>query len=1098
MKNSQPFIRKGRLRLLFKFIAIMKLSMLLILLGILQAKANVRAQGSITLTMQQVEIAKVLNKIEKKGEFRFLYNYDLPSLKKKVDINLQNSDLKDALTRLFSNTDLTFKILQNNLVVVISATAKDQDIRITGKVTGSNGESLAGVSVQVKGTSHGTVTDNNGSYTITVPDNAVLVFSGIGFENKEVPVSGQPVVNTQLQVANKPLEQVVVIGYGTQKQKDITSAISVISTKDVGERPIVSTSEVLTGKAPGVQVYQPSGQPGADLSIRVRGISSPNGAEPIYVIDGVIANDAKSLDPNTIESISVLKDASAAGIYGAAGSTNGVVLITTKQGTKGRYRTDLSAYTGVQQVGRKLPLLNNAQYLSLLNDEYDNAYTPVPSVQDTVNNNWQNLVYRNAVQTGANAGFAGGSDKSTFYLGAGYLNQQGIIHTSNYTRYSVKFSLEETMNNWLSVGTHISYNRANQVTVTDNASANHGGVILAALLTPSLIPIKNPASVQSAQGIYADNPLDGNNNPYADIYGSTNSNVLNNLLGDVHLEVKLPLGIKYRSQLGVSLENSNYNYFLNPYNTAQGINKQGSATNTTWEAFRWTWENTATYAKSFGKNSVNAVIGTSAVDEKYYNNSQSGTGFATAAVPTLNAASSNFAVSTTESDWSLASNFGRVNYSYDDKYLITGTLRHDASSRLGADHHSGVFPAASAGWRLSKEDFLANNTFIEDLKVRVGWGETGNLPPTNYNNYNTLNAGALYAFNGVNEAGVAPTNPNGNPNLQWEATRQLNAGFDISVLKGRISLSADYYDKQTKDLIFEEITPATSGNGDGNTYVNLPGYVQNRGIEFALSGKPVVGRDLSWSSTLNLSFNKNKVTGLPDSSIYQQGGVEFGASGTNTNIAVIKNGLPLGAFWGYVDEGINPTTGNINFSANQTYLGSGLPTFIFGFINNFTYKDFGLDVLIDGVEGDKIFNAARAETEGMGAYSSGNASTAVLRRWTHPGQNTDMPIARFGDSAQNARVSSRFVENGAFLRFKAATLSYNLHSDNLKSIGIYGLRFYITAQNLFTITGYKGYNPEVNGNYTAPNGAISSTVLGIDDGIYPQTRTYTVGVNVQL
>jgi hypothetical protein len=280
--------------------------------------------------------------------------------------------------------------------------------------------------------------------------------------------------------------------------------------------------------------------------------------------------------------------------------------------------------------------------------------------------------------------------------------------------------------------------------------------------------------------------------------------------------------------------------------------------------------------------------------------------------------------------------------------------------------------------------------------------------------------------------------------------------------------------------------------------VNLPGYVQNRGIEFALSGKPVVGRDLSWSSTLNFSFNKNKVTGLPDSSIYQQGGVEFGASGTNTNIAVIKNGLPLGAFWGYVDEGINPTTGNINFSANQTYLGSGLPTFIFGFINNFTYKDFGLDVLIDGVEGDKIFNAARAETEGMGAYSSGNASTAVLRRWTHPGQNTDMPIARFGDSAQNARVSSRFVENGAFLRFKAATLSYNLHSDNLKSIGIYGLRFYITAQNLFTITGYKGYNPEVNGNYTAPNGAISSTVLGIDDGIYPQTRTYTVGVNVQL
>lgn len=1091
MKNSQPLNGRGRLRLLFKFIVIMKLSMLLILLGILQAKADVHAQGSITLTMQQVEISKVLNKIEKKGEFRFLYNYDLPSLKKKVDINFQNTDLRDALTKLFSHTDLTFKVLENNLVVVLSASGKAQDIRITGKVTGASGEALPGVSVVIKGTSRGTTTDNNGSYTITVPENAMLVFSGIGFENKEVQVTGPP-VNVQLQTANKQLDQVVVIGYGTQKQKDITSAISTVSVKDVSQRPVVSTSEVLTGKAPGVQVFQPTGQPGADFSIRIRGIASPNGNEPLYVIDGVIASDAKSLDPNTIESISVLKDASAAGIYGAAGSTNGVVLITTKQGSKGRSRTDLNVYTGVQQVVKKLDLLNSSQYLDLLHDEYTNASLPVPTVADSVNNNWQNLVYRNAVQTGANAGFSGGSDKSTYYLGVGYLNQDGIIRTSGYKRYSIKFSLEQTMNNWLSVGTHVSYNRGIQTTVTDNASANHGGVILAALLTPSLIPIKNPVSVQAAQGVYADNPLDGNNNPFADIYGSTNKYTLNNLLGDVHAEIKLPLGIKYRSQFGASLENSNYNYFLSPTATAQGINKQGSATNTSWETFRWTWENTVSYAKNFGRHSINAVAGTSAVDENYYINSQSGTNFATGSIPTLNAASSNFAVSTIESEWTLSSYFGRVNYSYDDKYLITGTLRRDASSKLGADHHSGTFPAVSAGWRLSKEDFLANSNFIEDLKIRAGWGETGNLPPNNYNNSNTLNAGALYAFGGVNVPGVAPTNPNGNPNLQWEATRQINTGFDISVLKGRVSLSADYYNKKTKDLIFSEITPATSGNGDGQTYVNLPGNVVNKGFEFALSGKIFTGRDFSWSSTLNLSFNKNKVSGLPDTAGYQEGGVEFGASGTNVNVAYIRNGLPVGAFWGYVDEGVDPATGNIKFSPNQTYLGSGLPTFVFGFVNNFTYKNFGLDILIDGVQGNKVFNAARAETEGMGAYSVGNATTDVLKRWTKPGQVTDIPVAVFGDPNQNARPSSRFVESGAFLRFKSASLSYHLKSDNLKSIGVQGLRFYVTAQNLFTITGYKGYNPEVNGEGT------SSTALGIDDGIYPQTRIYTVGVNVEL
>lgn len=1072
--------------------------MLFILFGILQARADIHAQSSITLNAQQMEIVKVLKKIESKGDIRFLYNYDLPALKKKVDVNLQNSDLSAALASLFTNTDLTFRILQNNLVVVLSNNGKKQDIRITGKVTGANGEPLAGVSVILKGGDRGTNTDNSGTYTLTVPQDAVLTVSFIGYDSKDVKVNGQSVLDVQLTPSNKQLDQVVVIGYGSQRQKDITSAISTVSVKDVTERPIISTSEVLTGKAPGVQVFQPSGQPGSDFSIRVRGIASPNGNEPIYVIDGVIASDAKSLDPSTIESISILKDASAAGIYGAAGSTNGVVLITTKQGSRGKSRTDLSAYTGVQEITKKLPLLNNTQYISLLNDEFTNAGSPVPAVKDTVNNNWQDLVYRHAVQTGVNAGFSGGSDKSSYYLGLGYTNQQGIIRTSNYTRYAIKFSLEQTMNNWLSVGTHVSYNRADQITVPDNASANHGGVILATLLTPQLIPIENPGNVQNTQGVYADNPIDGNNNPYADIYGSTNKTALNNLLGDVHLEIKLPFNIKYRSQLGASLENSNYNYFLNPYLTAQGINKQGAGTNTSWETFRWTWENTGTWSQTFGSSTLNAVIGTTAVDEKYYINNQSGTDFATAAVPTLNGASANFAVSTIQTDWSLASYFGRLNYSYDDKYLITGTLRHDASSKLGADHRGGFFPAVSAGWRISKESFMADNTFIDDLKVRVGWGETGNLPSNNYNNYNTLNAGALYNFGGTNVAGVAPANPNGNPNLKWEATQQTNAGFDITFLKGLISLTADYYYKKTKDLIFLDITPATTGNGDATTYENLPGYLLNHGFEASLTVRLVSGKDFNWSSTPNIAYNKNKITGLPDSSVYPQDGVEFGASGTTTNIAVIKNGLPLGAFWGYIDQGVDPATGNIKFSANQAYMGSGLPTFVFGWSNNFTYKDFGLDILIDGVEGNKIFNAARAETEGMGAYSVGNASTSVLRRWTHPGDVTDMPIAVYGDPNQNARVSTRFVESGAYARFKAATLSYNLHSDNLKNIGVHGLRFYVTAQNLFTITGYKGYNPEVNGNYTNANGTPSSSVLGIDRGIYPQTRTFTAGVNVQL
>src|SRR5258708_33898999 len=482
MKNFQPPIGRGRLRLLFKFVVIMKLSILLVLLGIMQAKAGVHAQGSITLSLRQAEIAKVLNKIERKGEFRFLYNYDLPALKNKVDVNLENSDIKDALHKLFIHTDLTFKMLDNNLIVVVSANLEKQPIRITGTVTGDNSEPLAGVSVQVKGTSTGTSTNNKGEYSLTVEENATLVFSYIGFSAKEVTVNGQNVVNVQLASSNKALDQVVVIGYGTERKGDISSAVSTISVKDVSSRPVISTSEVLAGKAPGVQVFQPSGAPGADFSVRIRGLASPNGAEPIYVIDGVVAGDTRSIDPSTIESISVLKDAAAAGIYGAAGSTNGVVLITTKQGSKGKTRTEINGYTGIQQITKKLDVLNNQQYLALLKDEYTNAGQTDPTLPTnfTPNHNWQYLIYHTAVPTGSNATFSGGSPKGTWVLGLGYLNQDGIVQTRNFKRYSVNLKLEQSMNDWLSVGSHISYNRTYNTTISDNLSSQHGGTILAA------------------------------------------------------------------------------------------------------------------------------------------------------------------------------------------------------------------------------------------------------------------------------------------------------------------------------------------------------------------------------------------------------------------------------------------------------------------------------------------------------------------------------------------------------------------------------------------------------------------------------------------
>ena len=1082
----------------------MKLSMLFILLGILQARADIHAQGAITLNVQQTEIAKVLNKIERKGEFRFLYNYDLPSMKTKVNVNWQNTGIKAALANLFEGTDLTFKFLDNNLIVVISGKLQRQAIRVTGMVADNNNEPLSGVTVQVKGSTTGTTTDAKGQYSITAEDSATLVFSYIGYASREEAVGGRNLINVRLTATYISLNEVVVIGYGTQKRGDITSAISTVSVADVAQRPVISTAEVLAGKAPGVQVFQPSGQPGTDFSVRVRGIASPNGAEPLYVIDGVVVTDTHTLDPNDIESISVLKDASAAGIYGAAGSTNGVVQITTKHGSKGKTQTNVTAYTGMQQILKKLPVLNGTQYLSLMSDEYANASATEPTIPSylNANNNWQNQIYRTAMQTDANANFSGGSSKGTWFLGMGYLDQDGIVYTSNFKRYSVNLKLDQEMNNWLSVGANVSYNRAYNVTISDGASAQHGGTVLAALTVPPIVPVKNSA------GVYAAN-FDGTNNPVGNIYDNVNNQVQNNMIGNIHVDIKLPFDLKYRSQAGIAFEQYNYNYFLNPFNNAYGISIDGTATNTTQEVFRYTLDNTLNWDRSFGLSTFNAVIGTETINEKYYQNSQSGRGFATAAVPTLNAATSNQTVSSNQTDWADLSYFGRVNYSYEDKYLATALVRRDGSSRLGFDQKWGYFPAFSLGWRVSREDFMKDSKFIQDLKIRAGWGETGNLPPTSvtdYPSYSSLNPGAPYTFGGTSSPGVALSSPIGNPILKWEAGQQVNLGFDLTVLNGRLTLSADYYDKKTKDLIFNETLPATSGNDDNQIEVNLPGYDMNRGEEFSLTGQIVKTKNFSWTSTVNMSFNKNKITGLDTATVYYYGGIEFGGTGTNQYVSVVKNGLPLGAFWGYKALGVNPATGNETFqdlnhdgvidpTHDRTYLGSGLPTLVYSWINNFNYKGFGLDLLFDGVGGNKIFDATRIETEGMS--TANNASTSVLKRWTTPGQVTDIPIAIFGDpgatnSVPNSSISSRFIESGNFLRLKAATLSYTITNNGLTHIGVSAIRIYVTGQNLFILTHYGGYTPEVNQQ------GQSSTALGIDYGTYPESRIYTVGANITL
>jgi TonB-dependent starch-binding outer membrane protein SusC len=1024
----------------------------------------------------------------------------------------KKSDQRCKRSNLHFNKLLTSLMSTIILLMISTMSVSAANPTVKGTVVDEKNSTLIGVSVIVEGSKIAAVTDIDGNFSISVPSgNSTLVFSYIGYTSQKVKLNGQSNLKIILLEDQKKLDEVVVIGYGSQRKKDVTSAISSVDVSNISSRPMVSGVEAITGKSSGVQVSSPSGAPGADMSIRIRGVGSPNGGEPLYVVDGVIANDIKAIDPNSIESINILKDASAAGIYGAAGSTNGVVIITTKRGKMGSAKTEVSFYTGMQQIIKKLPMLSNTQWLAL-EKEITGTDLVIPGYYDlnATNNNWQDLTYHDAMQTGVNISTSGGSEKGNYYLGLGYLNQDGIVVGSNYKRYSVKLNVEQRATDWLKLGANLNYNRTNQRSITDNASGNFGGVVLSALTTPQYIPIHMPVGSLNP-GVYGTSNFYSGENPMSDIYASTNKTIGNNLLGSTYAEFLLPFGLKYKSQFNTIVQNSKYDWFLDPYSSLTGMSQGGQGSESSSEVFRWAWDNTLSYAKVFGLHSIDVVVGTSALNEKITTSSLAGKGWATNAVQTLNGASSSLALSTGIYQWSTNSYFGRVSYSYNDRYLLTGTMRRDGSSRVGKDVVWGNFPAGSIGWKVSNEEFMKDVKWMQDLKIRGGWGKTGNLPPYTmlYPSYSLLNSGGSYAYSGGSASpGINPGGQFGNPGLKWESALQTNIGLDVSFLKHNLTLSVDYYHKKVSDMIFTQQLPLTSGGAF--TALNLPGYDVNKGIEFSIDANLIKEKNFDWKINLNLSTNSNEITGIDPTISFQTGPVAIGGSKAPLYTQIIKNGYPLGTFWGYESKGVDPATGNLVYGSQLTNLGSALPKYTFGLSNEFRYKEISLSFLIDGVQGNKVYNATRMETEALSGYT--NESAAVLGRWQKPGDITDIPRA-LGNATTNTaaaallqnRVSSHYIEDGSFIRLKNVTLSYQFKSDLIKKIGFAGVKVYATAQNLLTITNYKGYYPEVNGsgqgtNNQATNAGSSSSLmsLGIDKGTYPAAKTFTAGVNIQF
>lgn len=958
-----------------------------------------------------------------------------------------------------------------------------QNEAVTGTVTVENGETLPGVNVLLKGSNTGTITDAEGRYTIDAPSDGTLVFSFIGFKMQEVEIAGRAEVNIVMEEDITTLEQIVVVGYGTQEKKDITGAVAVIDEEAFESRPNTQFGNLIQGKTAGVQVISPSGKPSAGFSMRIRGTSSIAGSsEPLYVVDGVPSTDTRSLNPADIESITVLKDASSAAIYGTQGA-NGVVLITTKRGSSATPRLELSAYTGFSSVWKTLKVLNSEQFRDLMTEMGQTTDWS----QYTENTDWQNEVFQNGRSQNYQLAISGKHDKTTYYVSGGWTQQIGAVRSAEMDRYNFKVNFDQKLNDWLSVGTNLGYTRYHDVDVSDNTTVNSGGVILGMLSTPPNIGIFRP------DGTYTSNPFQDWENPIASTDAADRGYKNQRFLGNMYAEINILPELKFRSNVGIDFQSGMYDYFLDPFKTSYGRATMGRGINSTDLTNYYILDNTLTYEKNTEDHHFSALVGAVAQKTRWENNRVEKTGFSGTAISTTNAGSVIVGASNDKSEKSNASFISRITYGYQDRYLLTANFRRDGSSAFGPNKRWGNFPSVSVGWRISEEAFFNDVDFLSDLKVRVGWGLVGNdLGPYAY--IGTVGTGANYPIGNAILPGTYPGSIQNN-DLGWESTEQINVGLDLAALDGRIQFTADAYLKKTSDLLLYVPLPRSTGYDVG---VQNVGNVENRGLEFQVSSRNLVG-EFTWDTDFNISFNRNKVINILGQQYF--GGTVAGRGEPNLTV----EGQPLGMFYGYIAGGVDPATGMMYYidrngestfdpaPEDRTFIGNPNPDFIYGMTNNFGYRNFALSIFLQGAQGNDIFNATRIETEGMTDYK--NQSHAVVNRWRAPGDVTDIPRAVPNDNS-NSRISTRFVEDGSYLRFKAVTLSYNLPASLLSKASIIGARFYITGENLLTVTSYKGYDPEVSVFGVSNNNTLRNISPGIDFGTYPQTRNVILGVNL--
>jgi len=982
---------------------------------------------------------------------------------------------------------------------------------ISGKVLDKQGQPIIGVNIMIPGTSTGTITNVDGLWTLSVPASATkLKFSYIGFQDQIVTIGNSRVYDITMIESSREIDEVVVIGYGTVKKSDVTGSVSSVKSDAIARQPVTNAAQSLQGLVPGVSVTSNSGSPGGSVAVRIRGIGTVGNSDPLYVVDGMPVNDIAYLSSNEIETIEVLKDASATAIYGSRGA-NGVILVTTKHGQKGRNVISVSSYWGTQQINTDLGLLNGQQWYDIQSEINKTRTTPIDltKADPTISTNWLKEVSQVASIRNHDLSFSGGSNDFLYNMSLGYLSQEGTVKKTDFERINARINLDNKMNKVVTVGVNAAFSNSSRNKVLEGS--NTVGIINTAIKLEPVIPVKNADGTWGSSK-YIDYP-----NPVAAI-DYTNSKEKNmNVVGNMYGVINIMKGLNFRTSLGIDF-NRYDSYDFDP--TYEVNTYQKNAVNKVYRGYSKSnnilFENTLNYNRTFNDvHSVSAVLGYTAEQTRYENlnatkqntpSNEANMQYLDAAQLATSATASGYAVES-----SLISYLGRLNYSYDNRYLATATIRRDGSSRFGKSNQYGNFPSFALAWKINNEQFFKNweQDFLNSAKLRFGWGKVGNQNIDNYMFQNLLTTNAQYAYVfGTTEKvsqGVVAVNL-GNVDVKWESTESTNIGADLSFLNGKLNLSAEYYNKTTKDMLLTEPIPLFLGFENG-PLTNV-GSVKNSGVEIQLEWRDKIGKNFNYNFGGNISTVKNEVLSLGTGKAIS-GALLRNGSATYTTV-----GQPIGMFWGYKTAGLinsaeqladvktrqpNAGLGDVAFvdvngdkkltDLDKTQIGNPIPEFYYGFNVGMEYKGIDCAIVFEGTYGNDIFNAMRYYTYDLADVT--NKSVDVLNYWTPTNTNTTIPRLNGNDKNDNKRISDMYIEDGSYLRLKTLQIGYTLPQRITQKLFMSSLRVYVTGQNLLTFTKYSGADPEI--------GQISSTNYlsrGVDIGTYPQAKTFTAGINI--